>query len=94
MEQKSDSLEEYIADGGNTIGLRVPKHLPLFKNPNRWMPGSIVCYREHRYVLNSTSGTEATKEGRRPSYCVFTDGSKARYPKCERVAYNAGLVYV
>lgn len=95
IEQTADSLEEYVVKGGNTAKLQVLKHQPQLKNPKRWLPGCLVYAGNKPGIMIGTSGTQATKGGkRRPSYCDFTDGRKERFSQCRFALHNAGLVYV
>lgn len=90
MDQKTDSLEEYIANGGKTESLTVIEHNAQYKRLNRIMPGAVFELDNKRKVMFKTDGFHNNQ----PDYVCFTDGSKIGYSKCEKlITFNGGLVY-
>ena len=106
-EQKTDSLEEYRASEGEcaVIRLKVPEHLPQYKNRKRAMPGSVISWteklsnndiqrkRKPKTALFVMKGSDGSYNGH-PNYYVSTDGKRYPFLQCEVVRQNAGLVYL
>lgn len=90
MNQKIDSLEEYIAKGGKTENLTVIEHKAQHKRLDRIMPGAVFVLDNKRKVMFKTDGFHNNQ----PDYVCFIDGSKIGYGKCNKpITLNSGLVY-
>lgn len=89
IEQTSISLEEYIANGGQTDHLTVKPHLPVYQRRNRIMPGAVFLVDGKRKVMTASRGLHNGK----PDYYCFSDGSKATPRHCKLVKKNEGIVF-
>lgn len=88
--QKTNSLEEYIANGGQTAKLTVVEHKAQYKHLDRTMPGAVFVINDKRKVLHKTDGFHNNQ----PDYNCFTDGTKCKYSQnCKPILQNSGLVY-
>lgn len=83
-EQMADSLEEYIAKGGNTDCLTVKHITKAMKDTHRPMPGS-------QMIQNGTIKTMLKKSS---GYYWFDDDSKIWASKTRFDVLNTGLVFV
>ena len=90
FEQKTMSLDEYVANGGITSNLTVLTHKPTYQRPNRIMPGSIFLVENERKVLHASRGLHNGK----PDYYAFEDGTKATPKQSKNILKNSGLVFV
>lgn len=93
FEQKSDSLEECRNTYGDTVTskLVVKPHTTIYKNQNRWMPGSILMCDDKYFALKKTHGTD---KSHKPQYYVDENDNFHYYKKCVFVAHNTGLVFM
>lgn len=89
-EQYSDSLEDFVAKGGEVSRLVVKEHKPVYKRQDRWMPGSIVSFNGAVSVLDHSMGVYKGK----PNYYFNTEGERFHSSKCVLLAHPAGLVVV
>ena len=87
--QTSDSLEEYVAKGGNVTHLTVPKHPARYRRVGRYQDGSILECGDNFFVLQGSSGTKNNK----PDYYLEPNGARHGAAKCTFVANNTGLVF-
>lgn len=90
IEQKSDSLEEYVAAGGCVNKLIAPKHPPLYRRKSRVMPGTIFLVGNKTKVMIASQGAHNGI----PNYYRFTDGSRATPKNCKPIYQNSGIVFV
>lgn len=90
IEQFSDSLEEFVAKGGDVSRLIVKGHKPICKRQDRWMPGSIVSFDNAVGVLDHSMGVYKGK----PNYCFNTEGERFHSSKCVLLTHPTGLVVV
>ena len=76
--------------------LRVQKHRPIYKNVDRELPGAVFLVKDvHEVkVMVASMGRHDTKDGPKPNYYRFTDGTKATPGNCVLIRHNAGLVFV
>ena len=94
-EQKEDSFEEYVKQGGRTDNLTVEKHPPIYKQMDRIMPGALMLVDNKYYkVLKGSTGRYKTKSGSVPQYYNFMDGSKSTPKHCKLLLQNSGIVYL
>lgn len=89
-EQFSDSLEEFVAKGGDVSRLVVKEHKPIYKRHDRWMPGSIVSFNGTVGVLGHSAGFHNGKV----DYYFNTKGKRFLSSKCILLAHPTGLVVV
>ena len=89
-EQNGIALDEYIANGGSSIGLTVQKHKAEYKDPKRDMPGSVYLVNGKRKVLKRFDG----KHNGKTDYYKFEDGTKISPKKCNKIQNNGCLVFV
>lgn len=89
-EQKTDSLEEYINNGGNIANLIVKEHNPVYKRMDRWMPGSIVNFDGVIDVLQRSDGLHNGAV----DYYISANKVKSRNKKSNILAGNSGLVFL
>ena len=80
FEQTTDSLSDYIANGGRTDHLTVKHIARVMKDKKRFMPG---CQAGNKIILKRAEG-----------YYWFDDGSKTTCKKTLINKRNAGLVFV
>ena len=90
IEQKSDSLEEFVARGGDVSQLVMKEHGSIYKRLDRWMPGSIVSFDGTVGVLNCSQGFHNGKV----DYFFNTKGERFLSKKCVLLAHPTGLVVV
>lgn len=90
MEQKSDSLEDFVAAGGCVDKLTVLEHKPIMKRMNRVMPGAVFMVDGKAKVMFASQGLHNGK----PNYYRFTDGTRATPNSCKQVRKNSGIVFV
>ena len=90
MEQKFDSLEEFVVTGGCVDKLTVLKHNPIMKRMDRIMPGSVFMVNGKAKVMFASQGLHNGK----PSYYRFADDTSATPRKCLLVKRNSGIVFV
>ena len=90
MEQKVDSLEEYVSKGGCTDRLEVRPHGATYKLMNRIFPGAVMLVDGKYKVLTASKGRHHGK----PDYYEFSDGTKATPKHCHVMAQNTGIVFV
>lgn len=89
-EQFSDSLEEFVAKGGDVSQLVVKEHKPIYKRQDRWMPGSIVSFDGTVGVLDHSQGFHNGKA----DYYFNAKGERFLSKKCALLAHPTGLVVV
>lgn len=89
-EQFSDSLEEFVAKGGDVSQLVVKEHKPVYKRQDRWMPGSIILFDGTVGVLDHSAGFHNGKV----DYYFDTKGNRSHSNKCILLARSTGLVVV
>ncbi len=87
-EQKTDSLEEYVAKGGRVDQLVVPPHPPTYKNMNRVMPGAVMLVDGVAKVMTASTG----RHNGMPDYYLFADGTRATPKHCKVISKNTGIV--
>lgn len=94
-EQKSDSLEEFIATHTTqeVSQLETDKHPPAYALKKEYKPGSTFYCKGKQYTLNSYEGTTETKKGRRPNICIATTGDKMPFMQCKFTKHNGGWAY-
>ena len=90
IEQKNDSLEEYVAAGGCVDKLFAPKHPPLYRRKGRIMPGTVFLVGNKTKMMIASQGTHNGV----PNYYRFTDGSRATPKNCKPIYQNTGIVFV
>lgn len=90
IEQKVDSLEEYVAKGGRADQLKVKPHSTTYKLMNRVLPGAIMLVDGKYKVMTASKGRHYGK----PDYYEFSDGTKATPKHCHVMAQNTGIVFV
>lgn len=89
-EQKTDSLEEYVNNGGDVTNLTIKEHKPTYRDMNRWMPGSVVNFNGAINVLQRSDGFHYGHI----DYYVSVNGLKSRPKKSELLSNNNGLVFI
>lgn len=89
-EQKTMSLDEYVANSGTTANLTVPSHKPTYQRQDRIMPGAVFMVGGERMVLHASRGLHNGK----PDYYCFEDGTSATPRKSKLILKNMGLVFV
>ena len=95
VSQKEDSLEEYRKRPDAKVAyLRVTKHEPVYQESTRILPGAKFSVNGAVKVMVASQGRQKIKEGSRPSYYRFSDGTKATPRQCKLLCHNAGLVFV
>ena len=96
IKQTEDSLEEYLQrpDAVKPGYLRVQKHPPVYQNMDRILPGAIFSVDGVPKVMVASQGRHNTKDGPKPNYYRFADGTKATPAHCKLICHNAGLVFV
>lgn len=90
IEQKTNSLEEYVNNGGDVTNLTVKEHKPIYKRLNRWMPGSIVDFNGIADVLQRSDGFQKGHV----DYYISVNGIKTRYKMSNILSKNNGLVFL
>lgn len=83
-EQKSDSLKEYINQGGRTDQLIIKPHPPIMNDMTRFFPGTAMAYGNEPKIVTKRA------EGR----YYFTDGTYVPIKKAVKLLNNTGLVFV
>lgn len=93
LEQKDMSLDQYIASVPHEqrqyilSNLKVTKSRRYYKNPNRYLPGTIFYFQNHRYVKSGqTSGGTTFR-------AIGTGGKNFAVSKCTIIPFG-GLVYL
>lgn len=90
VDQRTDSLEEFVAAGGCVDKLVVPAHKSVMKRMDRIMPGAIFMTGNKKKVMFASHGTHNGK----PNYYCFVDGTKATPRNCKQIRENSGIVFV
>ena len=90
LEQKEDSLEEYIKKGGRTDILTVKEHNPVYKRTDRYLPGTAFLVNNQVKILKGSVGFHNGK----PDLYKFEDGTSAKPKDCKFLYNNTGLVFV
>ena len=89
-EQKTDSLEEYVNNGGDVTNLTIKEHKPTYRDMNRWMPGSVVNFNGAIDILQRSAGFHYGHV----DYYISTQRIKSRPQNSVIIAHNNGLVFI
>lgn len=89
-EQKTDSLEEYVNNGGDVTNLTIKEHKPTYRDMNRWMPGSVVNFNGAIDILQRS----AEFHYGHVDYYISTQRIKSRPQNSVIIAHNNGLVFI
>ena len=89
-DQRTDSLEEFVAAGGCVDKLIVPVHTPVMKRMDRIMPGAVFMAGSKKKVMFASQGMHNGK----PDYYCFVDGTKGKSRNCKQIRENSGIVFV
>ncbi len=96
VSQEEDSLEEYLKrpDAAKVGCLRVQEHKPIYQELDRILPGAKFVVDGKIKVMVASQGRQYTKQGSKPSYYRFSDGTKATPKQCKLLCQNTGLVFM
>ena len=89
-EQKTDSLEEYVNNGGDVTNLTIKEHKPTYRDMNRWMPGSVVNFNGAIDILQRSAGFHYGHV----DYYISTQRIKSRPQNPVIIAHNNVLVFI